>query len=146
MMLRPGRTFLASALVAVVLAAVAVGLYLIGSPAEARLRRFDERRVDDLRSAHTAIQGYWTARGGLPPDLDSVRMAFANGREFKDPSTGVPYLYQPTGDSTYRLCADFAQASPPDYPAYETAWHHPAGHFCFSLVGPPTAPAPTPPE
>jgi hypothetical protein len=145
MMFRGGM-LLASALAAVVLVAVLMGLYLIGSPAEARLRRFDERRVDDLRTAHIAIQGYWTARGGLPPDLDSVRLAFANGREFKDPSTGAPYVYQPTGDGTYRLCADFAQASPPDSPAYETAWLHPAGHYCFPLVGPPKPPTSAPPD
>lgn len=146
MMRKPGRTFLASALAAGVLVAVLVGLYLIGSPAEARLLRFDERRVDDLRTAQGAIQSYWTARGRLPPDLDSVPLAVANDRRFHDPSTGVPYLYQPSGDSTYSLCADFARPSPPDNPAYETAWRHPAGHFCFPLVGPPKAPTPAPPD
>lgn len=131
------RRFLARALAAGVLVAVLVGLYLIGSPAEARLRRFDERRVDDLQSAHAAIQSYWITRGRLPPAPDSVPEAFPNGPRFRDPSTGIPYSYQPTGDSAYSLCADFARASPPDNPAYDAAWRHPAGHFCFPFVGPP---------
>lgn len=128
---------LATALVAAVLAAILIGLYLAGSPAEARLLRLDAHRVDDLRSISWAVAEYRRGRGRLPPALDSLPLAIGDAPSVFDPVSRQPYTYEVTGDSSYSLCADFARPSPSDRDnRYDAAWRHLQGHFCFPLVAP----------
>lgn len=118
-----------------VAASVLAGLYLAGSPAEARLLRLDDRRVDDLRSIMWATSEYWRSHGHLPPALDSLPLAAADHMSVRDPVTGVLYGFTATGDSTYSLCAAFARPSPSARDDYsDAAWRHTAGQYCFPLV------------
>lgn len=121
----------------IVVIAVGVGLWVAGSPAEARLERLDQRRVNDLRTADGAIDRYWRERARLPLALDSLPSTFADGHGLKDPTTELPYEYQISGDSSYTLCATFDRASQPEgrYAA-DPVWVHPAGHHCFSRIAP----------
>lgn len=137
MTLFENRKLLARVVAAAVIVAVLVGLYVAGSPAEARLMRLDDRRVDDLRSVSGAIADYKRGRGHLPPERDSLPLAIADGGRLHDPVTGAAYSYEITGDSSYSLCATFARPSPAgrDGP-YDSAWRHHTGHVCFPLVAP----------
>ncbi len=129
------RTF-AIIVAAVVLVTIGLGLYLAGSPAEARLRRLDDRRVDALRTASYSVDDYWKQHSTLPVSIDSIPFLQANDRSaFRDPETGRAYRYLPSTDSSYQLCADFARQSEgtPDATPYSTNWYHPAGSHCFSL-------------
>lgn len=126
---------LAALVSGVVLAAVGVGLYLAGSPAEARLLRLDDRRIDDLRSISWAVTEFRRTRGHMPPALDSLPIAIGESTRLGDPATGHPYSYEITGDSSYSLCADFDRPSPPEGDGrYETEWRHRSGRFCFPRV------------
>jgi len=125
----------AVAVAAVVLAGVLVGVYLAGSPAEARLRRMDERRIADLREVHYSINVYWTRFGRLPLALDSLPPASEGSFRYRDPASGEAYIYLPSADSAYQLCADFARISSEDGRApRDDAWQHGAGRQCFQLV------------
>ncbi len=129
------RKLLAIATAAVVVTASVAGLYLAGSPAEARLLRLDERRIEDLRAISFSLAEYRRVRGRLPATLDSLPIAIGSAAQLRDPVTGRPYSYDVTGDSTYRLCATFARSSPVGrYARYEAAWVHRADHFCFALT------------
>ena len=55
-----------------VVAAIAAGLVLIGSPSAERMRRLDEIRVSDLMQLSRAVDFYWKREGALPPSLDTL--------------------------------------------------------------------------
>jgi hypothetical protein len=135
MTINENRKLLAIAVAAVVVVVSGVGLYLAGSPAEARLLRLDDRRVEDLRSISWSLHEYRRGRGRLPPTLDSLPIALGDAPRLHDPVTERPYSYEVTGDSSYTLCTDFARPSPGAQDGgYDTAWRHPAGHFCFPKI------------
>jgi hypothetical protein len=138
-----GRSVLAAAVGAAVLAAVAAGLILLGPPSEERGRKLDDQRIAELRAVAGAIDRYWIRHDSLPPSLE----ALANERDvsvsLQDPETRQPYEYRPLDDGTYELCADFAQDSSDDEQppvgdrdsdaAYPGFWSHGAGRHCFRL-------------
>lgn len=124
---------LTTAAIIVVAAAVAVGLILIGSPADQRARRIDERRLADLRELARAVDLYWTRHARLPASLDELSREEAVLLAIPaDPETGHTYRYETMGASAYRLCAEFATAGPEPVRG-ETFWRHAAGPQCFEL-------------
>ncbi|WP_119462441.1 hypothetical protein [Rhodospirillaceae bacterium SYSU D60014] len=144
---------LAVAATITVLAAVASGLFLIGSPETERGRRIDARRVQDLDVLAHAIDCYWTLRGTLPSDLDSLASQMeqlSNERPIDgrcrpagmaDPETDAPYRYRVLSASTFELCATFAEPSPQDPAAaprraddVARTWTHEAGEQCFTVA------------
>ena len=122
------RIFL-GAVIAVVAAAVVAGLVLIGSPAEQRKQRFDERRAQDLASISLQIRSYWKMHGALPPGLDSLPPSGSRGH--RDPRTGQPYEYAALEGARYRLCADFETEASEEYPVQLEFGRHGKGHTCF---------------
>jgi type II secretory pathway pseudopilin PulG len=135
MRVRGGRGLLGLSVTVIVLTAIALGVYLIGSPGEARLVRMDERRIEDLQSARQAIDRFWTAHGHLPPTLDSLEPENPNRVSLHDPATGDPYGYRAVADSSYELCASFTHPSSDELPGrVDDAWFHPSGRHCFALV------------
>lgn len=124
----PSGRAIAIALSVVVAVVVLIGLYLVGSPGEARLQALDERRVNDLREAKGQVSAYWRGHGALPSTLDSTGSSVV----YHDPVTGTPYEYRATGDSTYELCAVFTHSSQDRYPD-EVAWRHREGRHCYAF-------------
>ncbi|MEX2186102.1 MAG: DUF5671 domain-containing protein [Pirellulales bacterium] len=136
-----GRTFQA---VAVTVAAVAVvwGGVLVGSPAAERQRKFDERRVEDLRDIGREIRSMCRSdrsdddaksklKRPLPKTLDEVAQAATYRKlDITDPETGAPYRYEITGESTFRLCATYSTERDQ---RWEVFWNHPAGDHCFDF-------------
>ena len=49
-----------------------------------------------------------------------------------DPETGTQYVYEATGDNSYRLCAEFSRASVNPLPG--DFWVHEAGYQCFDFT------------
>lgn len=96
-------------LLAVATLAVVAGLLALGSPAAARERRFDQRRVDDLAEIERAINDYHYDNRALPPTLNDLNRA---GQViFRDPLTQQPYEYRALSEPGYELCAVFQQPS-----------------------------------
>ena len=124
---------IASGVSVIVIAAVVIGILLLDSPAQARLRRMDERRVSDLRVLSIAVDAYWTREGRLPVSLDELSVEERIVGELIDPETAQPYEYRVIDDGTYELCATFAldtESDDRDY-LYRSIWFHGPGRECF---------------
>jgi hypothetical protein len=119
------------------------GLFVVGSPSEERLRRFDAQRAGDIKVISEEVFSVtlgagWrneatplTMKQPVPRSLDDVRAGARQRRpRITDPESGTPYEYQVTGESTFQMCANFARAR--DHPG-DLAWNHPGGHHCFGF-------------
>jgi type II secretory pathway pseudopilin PulG len=120
----------------VVVAAVAGGLFLAGSPATRRARR-----LDDLLSA--AIDQYRREHGSLPADLDALDRSPRTTAKLTDPETGVRYEYrmlEPASDHpSYQLCASFGAETGEGKGGRHGSdgrsdfWRHHGGRQCFTI-------------
>lgn len=129
-----GRLVLGLA-VLVVASAVVAAFMILGSPAEQRLLRFDERRIEDLNSLRFSVDGFWRANRRLPASLEeAVRREAATAVVPADPETGEAYGYRVLGEQQFELCATFArELSAETGGLAPQPWLHPAGRHCFSL-------------
>ena len=116
----------------VVTAAVVTGIYLLGSPAEERARRLDERRVQDLSGIARAIDLYWTRTTRLPTSLGALRTETGTDISLVDPDTGASYELRPIDGGKYELCAVFTGESRDSDRGIDAGfWSHRAGRQCF---------------
>lgn len=145
--MRPGPTLFFAGLSGIaVLAAVAAGVAVIGTPGQIRSQRLDAQRVADLRAIAAAVDGYRQRYGALPPGLEAVRRAealrgYGDGPALADAVSGQAYEYRVTGTSSYELCARFdAEAREGRTPGIPGFWRHGAGRRCFALEAPPAGP------
>jgi hypothetical protein len=129
------RAIAGVAMVVVIGAAVAAGVRMMGSPGEARERRMDARRVDDLRVIAGSVETYRTRRGDLPASIEALETGLAVTIGHVDPETGAPYEYRVLAPDRYELCAVFATALAPEAPYADQSWIHGAGRACFERAG-----------
>jgi len=120
---------LAIVAIVVVVATVTTGLIVAGGPGVARQRRLDDRRTQDLEMLTFAIQRHYNRHHALPSSLDTLRVEHEMRDVPIDPETRVPYRYEVTGPTGYRLCATFRQPSNDVYG--RTSWAHDTGSVCF---------------
>ena len=130
------RSAIGIGMTVVVLAAVIAGILLIGSPAQERLRRLDERRISDLREISFAVDAYWTREDVLPASLEELGNDERIVRELADPVTGAPYEYHAGTGSSYELCAVFEHDTDTNGRdvRYDYLWSHGPGKQCFQLA------------
>ncbi len=114
------------------------GFSVLGSPATQRLYKYDEAKVNDLTSIDSSIQSFYVTKGALPKSLDEL-VSSNFYAQIVDSQTQKPYEYEKTGNTTYKLCADFNKAtkdatSPNVYarPVGYQSWNHDAGRYCFN--------------
>jgi hypothetical protein len=117
---------------AAVIAAVLAGLSMLGSPAEQRSLRLDERRVTDLRMLAGAVERYWGERRELPARAEDVVDGRTTTRLPLDPESKQVYEYRATGPGHYELCATFSRPSLTE--EANDFWSHAAGRRCFSFA------------
>ncbi|HUF66984.1 MAG TPA: hypothetical protein VMM17_13495 [Gemmatimonadaceae bacterium] len=121
-------------LIAVVAIAIIAGLYVLGSPAEQRLRRMDEVRTQELIATSYALDAYWRRNQQLPASLDEL----LQDRDASAILAGIDVIatqgYKPRGPATYELCASFNRPSsePGEVPG-GPFWSHGEGTQCFVL-------------
>lgn len=137
------RNFFAATTV-IVAAAFVWGIVIVGSPATQRERRFDERRLADLRQIHNEVysiiyddrtpkSAITTPRPvkALPRTLDEVtEQALYQYPSVTDPETGEPYEYRVISASRFELCATFNFER---MERYDILWNHGAGRHCFEF-------------
>ena len=131
-MMRLSRPQLLAGLLAlVVVVAVVAGIVVVGSPAEQRTQRLDERRVGDLASIAQAADLYWTRHAQLPTSLNELTSEPGTRLRTDDPETNAPYEYRRLDDSAFEVCAQFQRQSQQDSVAVDRFWLHGTGRQCF---------------
>ena len=117
-----------------VIAAVVVGLSILGSPMEERARRVDNRRVEDLQGIVGATDLYWTRHSRLPVSLDELTSEPGVRIKTTDPANSETYGYQTVDSTHYQLCANFEQVSGETSSNSErNLWAHSSGPQCFQF-------------
>lgn len=115
-----------------VISAGVAGVLMLGSPAEERGRRLDERRVADLVSLSRAADVYWTRHSDLPAAVAGLLNEPGAAVSASDPGTGAPYEYVRIDGATYELCATFhASATLQEQRSDADFWTHGEGRQCF---------------
>ncbi len=94
-----------------VVAAVVVGLVLLGNPAQERERRIDDRRAADLHAIAAATDLYRARHGQLPASLDDLAAEPGLRISTRDPTSAEMYGYRALDDGRYEVCATFAAES-----------------------------------
>jgi hypothetical protein len=102
--MKQSATLFAALSAIAMIAAVVTGLIVIGSPSEFRMRRFDERRANDLASISGAVRTYRLTHENLPQKLGDLEAAITYS--LKDP-VERPYEYAVKDEFSYELCAEF---------------------------------------
>jgi len=132
-----------------VLAALSIiaGFFIVGTPAQARLYRFDAQKVSDLQSIQYQVVNYWQTKQVLPATLADLNDPISNYTVPVDLQAGDSYTYKATGKMSFQLCATFnavtqgnnASQNAPMIPApvggtgnpIADNWDHEAGQVCF---------------
>lgn len=137
------------AVVGLVLATLIGGFFIIGSPKNERLRRFDDDRISRLQQIQWQVIHYWRSKEQLPSKLEDLNDKLSGFNLPLDPETNVMFEYKILKEKSFELCANFNLANyQPDgqtpyrfeeYPMnYEKniseSWAHDAGRYCFERV------------
>ncbi|MDP3785305.1 MAG: DUF5671 domain-containing protein [bacterium] len=139
------RKYFAYGSSALVLAAAVLAFFVVGSPQEERLRRFDGRRISDLQVIQGQIINFWQNKERLPKNLAELRDDISGFLPPGDPESRKEYVYEKIADLSFKLCANFNRPSLEDNPKilrpavpYQAepyfggeSWRHKEGHVCF---------------
>jgi len=136
----------------IVLSALAGGFFIVGTPAEQRAKRFDERKINDLQNIQSQLLNYWMQKEELPEELATLTRDQLSGFTLpQDLETNLPYPYRKLTVFSFELCANFKTDSKdyPDFPSYRKGfipapvkmipgemsmmgnWAHEKGETCF---------------
>lgn len=135
--------------IAVVVIAIIAGFFVAGSPQAERIRRLDQRRVENLQNIQSQIIFFWQQKNRLPNTVDELRDSISGYVPPRDPKTGASYEYRVLGELKFELCADFKTESRENVPSRENVmavpqkigpasqsiesenWQHGIGRSCF---------------
>ncbi len=126
-----------------VLLSIIAGFFIMGSPAQVRLYRFDDQKVSDLQNIQWQIVNFWQEKQALPKSLADLEDPISGFIAPKDPQTGEMYSYETGPGLSFTLCATFnaeSQGPARSSPYYNEFlgdvkgndnWQHGAGEHCF---------------
>lgn len=145
-MATPPRSIVFGAAVTVVVAAVVAGLVILGSPAQERERRIDDRRVADLHAIAAAANLYWSRHSRLPASVDELAAEPGTKINTRDPATAEVYGYQALDSARYEVCATFDRESgaAPGEPATVSPVVQASCRACHGMASVATAPVDDP--
>lgn len=126
------------ALTIVVVATIGWGVAIVGSPAMARLQRFDGQRLSDLQTIFREVQSLCQdpdikneLKRELPATLDELAALARTERiNLTDPESGQRYRYRVVSVTSYELCAVFSTQRNSDMQVF---WNHGEGEHCFTV-------------
>ena len=127
------------------------GFLIVGTPAEARLARFDAQKVNDLQNIQSQIVGFYQAKQKLPGVIADLNNSLNYGPVPVDPQSGESYVYQPGEGLSFKLCAVFNAESRGSQKVYyesraivpvpiggkgvvQDNWQHGMGQVCFERI------------
>jgi hypothetical protein len=124
-----------------VIVAIIAGFFIIGTPGQVRLMRFDSQKVNDLQSIQWQLVDFWQRKQVLPASMEELDDPLSGWKKPRDPQTGEPYRYERTSNTSFKLCATFNAASTrPEtseavpvraYGTIDGSFEHGAGNVCF---------------
>jgi hypothetical protein len=130
------------------LVAVVSGFFIIGTPGDVRMLRYDEEKVMALSGVQSQVVYYWQTKRELPTTLAELADPLNGYIVPTDTQTGAAYTYKKESDLSFSLCATFNKPTPDmkGRGAYETKydvsypsiggidenWQHGAGEACFT--------------
>lgn len=127
-----------------ILAGIVSTFFIIGSPKEARLKEYDQRRISDLQSIQYLVANYWQRKEVLPPALADLTDQISGSYASVDPLTKAAYEYRiiDAKNLKFELCANFSLAGStqkmietpmalPGKSIDSQTWDHGAGRVCF---------------
>ncbi|OHA82860.1 MAG: hypothetical protein A3B07_03160 [Candidatus Yonathbacteria bacterium RIFCSPLOWO2_01_FULL_43_27] len=147
----PRRIFYVGVAVAVIVAGTVIsGFFIVGTPRQARLARYDTQRVNDLQNIQWQVVNYWQQKKRLPEKLSDLSDPISGFMLPTDPQTKEAYEYKGSSSLSFQLCAVFNGQSRTTMDGssnmisrpYPVAvidvkgekidnWHHKKGHACF---------------
>lgn len=143
----PGRKrFVGVGVVILAFATIIAGFFIVGTPMQARLARFDAQKVNDLQNIQSQVVNYWQAKQKLPVVITDLNDSLSYGSLPVDSQTGTAYSYQAIGEHSFKLCAMFNAKSRPTQSVsvgptaflpirgkgmMQDNWEHTAGQMCF---------------
>lgn len=92
---------------AVVALTIIAGFFIIGTPGQARLYRFDDQKVSDLQNIQWQVVNYWQQKNKLPATLSDLSDPISGFVVPTDSQTGAPYEYSVVDKTSFKLCATF---------------------------------------
>lgn len=107
-----------------VLSAIVWSFMVMGSPAEQRKLRLDDRRVSDLNTIQWQIINYWQQKEKLPETLNDLKDSLSSFVMPPDPEFEKGYVYEykklpsDKGQLKFELCATFALPMPQGWREY----------------------------
>lgn|SRR5690606_24310591 len=121
-----------------VLGSLIAGFFYVDFPSQVRAQREDQARVDRLRSITYQMDEYYRQNEKLPASLSELQGILPG--MLKDPVTEEPIVYNPKGETTYELCAQFetsnreqAEEGNPGYDYWvDPDFIHDEGMQCFT--------------
>lgn len=123
-----------------VLIAIVSGFFIMGSPTQVRMYRFDNQKERDLQNIQWQVVNYWQQKEELPMTVAQLEDPLSGWTMPVDPQ-GQEYRYEKTGDLTFKLCATFnansqdarnSEAMPARaYGSLDGSFEHGAGEVCF---------------
>ncbi|MDP3740907.1 MAG: hypothetical protein Q8R08_01105 [bacterium] len=94
-------------IIIIVAAAIIAGFFMVGSPGQERLRRFDETKIRDLQTIQSEIIYFWQNKQRLPQNLDELHDSIRGFAPPTDPQSNEPYAYMVIDQLNFELCASF---------------------------------------
>lgn len=86
---------------------IVAGFFIVGTPWQVRLYRYDDQKVNDLQMLQSQIVNYWQSKEKLPATLADLQDPIGGFNVPSDPQTGAAYEYEPVGALSFKLCATF---------------------------------------
>ena len=130
---------------ALALLSVIAGFFVIGTPTDLRMIRYDEQKVSDLQSIQYQVLNYYQQKGELPESLGALSDPLSSYMTPVDPQTGAAYGYRVTDTLSFELCSFFNRPTPDTkgqgaHPSRDMAYpsgpnesfEHGVGETCFS--------------
>ena len=131
------------------LCSIVAGFFIMGTPGQVRLYRFDDQKISDLQNIQYQIISFYQQKSKLPLALNDVADPLGGATVPLDPQSSQPYRYQQTGPLSFELCAVFNVETHANSQYGRTApvmpvaagmgrdlesqpWTHEAGQKCFA--------------
>lgn len=131
-------------------AVIIAGFFIVGTPMQAKLYRFDAQKVSDLQQIQSQIVYIYQQKQKLPAGLAELNDSISNFTVPVDPQSGAAYEYKVVATHSFQLCASFnAESRVTDMYANRTvpiaapapygvtgkdlggSWQHGSGNVCF---------------